>query len=289
MARNKGNGLISTILTAVVASGVTIVASDYVKQHSSSSASLDEKKVEEIVSKFLADNPRTIIEALQNWQITEQANRVKKQQEAVTSLDGVFKKGDGFPIAGNKDGDVHVVEFYDYNCPACKAMFETLDVLLKEDKNVRIVFVEFPIFGPQSDTNAKIALAVYALAPEKFYEWHTGMMRFKGKADEAYAMSVAKSLGISPDALKKEIAKPEYEEMLKKNREYAKQLDIRGTPAVIANGLMFNGVAPYDDLKAQIAFARGSKAPADGAKKDGADAPAAPADAAPADGAPAQE
>jgi len=283
MARNKGNGLISTILTAVVASGVTIFASDYIKQHSSSSAALDEKKVEEIVSKFLADNPKAIIEALQNWQITEQANRVKKQQEAVQSLSDTFKKSTEFPIAGKADGDATVVEFYDYNCPACKAMFETLDTLVKEDKNVRVVFVEFPIFGPQSDVNAKIALAVYALAPEKFYEWHSGMMRFKGKADEAYAMNVAKNLGISPEALKKEIAKPEYEEKLKKNREYAKQLDIRGTPAVIANGIMFNGVAPYEDLKAQIAFARGGKAPAAAAEspKEG--------EAAPAESAPAQE
>lgn len=289
MARSKGNGLISTVLTAVVASGVTMFASDYVKQHSGSATpAITEDKVKEIVGSFLAENPKAIIDALQNWQVKEQANRVKKQQDAVASLKGEFEKNGSFPVVGNPSGDATVIEFYDYNCPACKAMYESLDALLKEDKNVRVVFAEFPIFGPQSDTNAKLALAIHKLAPEKYFDFHSAMMRFKGKADESYALTVAKTLGLNPDVVKKESGKPEYEEHLNHVRELAKKLDIRGTPAVIVNGILFNGALPFNDLKAQVGFARGEKKPtdkpasgdakpADDAKPAGDVAPAAPA------------
>ena len=219
-------------------------------------ADLTEARVKEIVEDYLRENPKVIIESLQNYQVQEEVRRVQEQAEALKAMGDAFGDDKNYPVAGNPDGDVQIVEFFDYNCPACKMMFEGIDELLKQDTNVRVVFVEFPIFGPQSDTNAHYALAVHALAPEKYYDFHSAMMRHKGKADEAYVLQIAKELGIDADALKKEAAKEEYQKAIDAHAKLAADLYIQGTPALIINDQLINSALRLDALKEEVAKAR---------------------------------
>lgn len=217
---------------------------------------ITEERVKEIVKQYINDNPKEIIASLQNWQMREEANRVQEQQKAVEGIQDEFKDLKHYGYGGNLKGDVTVVEFFDYNCPACKMMFESLDGLLKEDKNVRLIFVEYPIFGPQSDENAKVGMAVAKLAPEKYFDFHAGMMRHQGKVDSVYAIDVAKNLGIDAEKLKAEIAKPEYNDLIAKDRELGKKLHIQGTPAVIIGSRMIPSALSLPDLKNHVKWAR---------------------------------
>lgn len=222
----------------------------------SPATSVNEERVSEIVKDYIYNNPKDIIEALQQWQVREESTRIRDQAKAVEKLKSHFDENHHYGIAGNPDGDVTIVEFFDYNCPACKMMFETLDSLIKVDDKVRVVFVEYPIFGPQSDMNARIATAVATIAPDKYYDFHTAMIRSKGKIDADQAYQIAQNLEIDIDKLKQQVDSPESMEMLTKDRQLGQELKIQGTPAVIIGNQIINSALPLDDMKAQVRWAR---------------------------------
>ncbi|MCI5049053.1 MAG: DsbA family protein [Rickettsiales bacterium] len=253
MAKNR-TPFITTIIVAVIASALTIAGADHFKL--TQKTQTDDARVKELVHEYLNENPKAIIEALQGWKIREEARLAQEQQNAVKKHMPNFEPGELFPMAGNPDGDVTVVEFFDYNCPACKAMYESLNTTIKKDPNVRVLFAEFPIFGPTSITNAKIGLAVSKLDSSKYIKFHESMMRAKGKINEEYATNVAVNLGIDANKLKEEIAKPEYDDKLNKIRAMAKDMQIRGTPAVVIGDVLFNGVVDFPDMQSHIAWAR---------------------------------
>ncbi len=216
-------------------------------------AELNESRVKELIGEYLKNNPAAIVGSLQAYQIKQETDRAKEQEKSITDALPHFDKKDlHYGEAGNPKGDVLIVEFFDYNCPACKMMFESIDALLLEDKNVRVVFVEYPIFGAQSDTNAKISSAVNKLAPQKYYQFHQALMRKKGKINESLALTVASNLGIDKDELKEEIKKDVYNDYLLQDRELAAKLQITGTPAAIIGSSFSGGALSAESLKERI-------------------------------------
>lgn len=230
------------------------------------SAEMTDSKVNELIGQYLKDHPEAIIESLQAYQLKEEAEQAKKHAEAVKeALPQFTGKEHHYGEAGNPKGDVRIIEFYDYNCPACKMMFESIDALLLEDKNVHIIFAELPIFGETSDENAKVSMAVNALAPDKFYRFHQAAMKNKGKLGSEQLIEMAANLGIDKEALKKEAAKDLYVELIAKDRQIAGKIGVQGTPALIIGEEFVGGALGIEQLKEKVAEAR--KAAKD-AKKD---------------------
>lgn len=194
-----------------------------------------DEKIKEIVRQVIKDEPRLILDSVNNMQQTEQKEKMAKAQDALKdeSLKLAIFNNVSVPFVGRADSKKTVVEFFDYNCPACKAQFKVIDELHKKDGEVKILFKEYPIFGPQSDTNSKIGLAVQKLDPSKYYAFHTKMMTHEGRADEATALGFVKEIGLDPAAVKAEIVKPEYEETLQANRAIGDKLHIQGTPTIV--------------------------------------------------------
>ncbi len=223
-------------------------------------ADLDEARVNELIGQYLRDNPQEIIDSLQAHQLQAESARAEKQAEAVKEIIKGFEDKDlYYGEAGNPDGDLLIVEFFDYNCPACKMMFESLDSFLVNDKKTRLVFVELPIFGAQSDENAKVSMAVHALAPSKYYRFHEAGMRHKGKISADELIEIASNLGIDADELKKEAAKEKYAEYIAKDREMASEIGVTGTPALIVGDQFIGGALSVDQLKAEVKKAREKK------------------------------
>ena len=223
-------------------------------------AELNEARVNELIGEYLRENPQAIIDSLQAHQLQEEEARAQKQADAVKD---VVKNFDGKDLhygeAGNPKGDLLIVEFFDYNCPACKMMFESLDQLLVGDKKVRVVFVEMPIFGAQSNENAKVSMAVHALAPEKYYRFHEAAMRHKGKISAEELIEIASNLEIDADELKKEAAKDKYAEFIAKDRELAGEIGVTGTPALIIGDQFIGGALSIEQLKIEVKKAREKK------------------------------
>lgn len=249
------------LLAGTVLGGAVVANTNIVPGATSSAA--DPEAVKIIVRDVILNEPQLIIESVQKFQIAEQ----KKQQESANEVlkdpavrEQVFNDPNA-ASTGPKDSKRVVAEFFDYNCGACKMMFKSLDTVMKKDPSMRIVFHEYPIFGPVSDTNAKIGLAVDRLYPEKYFEFHVRMMTHEGKVDEKTAMSIAKDLGMDTAKIKTESEKKELAAIIESNRELGNKLRIQGTPTlVIGDDIIPHGISP-EELEMRLDAATTKKEP----------------------------
>lgn len=191
------------------------------------------KELGEIIKQYLIENPEVLVEAqtvLEQRQLVAQQSRVKN---VIADMADDLKGSPDDIIFGNPDGDVTVVEFFDYNCGYCKrAMSDMLDIVEK-DPNVKFVLKEFPILGPESVEATTVSIAVNRIAPEKAAQFHTEMLGSSGRANKDKAMSIAAGLGIDLAALEKEMLDEALLEGVGKTYEIAQALDINGTPSYV--------------------------------------------------------
>jgi protein-disulfide isomerase len=195
---------------------------------------VQKEELGELVREYLIKNPTVIQEVMMAYQKQAQDEGLKLQRMAINDHKSLIY-GQAIDPKLGKDGAT-IVEFFDYNCSACKYMFKSLDAVL-QDKNtkVNIIFKEFPIFGEESKKLARMGLAINTLAPEKYYEFHKAMMLHEGKLDVATAFDYAEKIGFSRDALEKELAKESYNKALDVVADLGNKLSVRGTPFLIIN------------------------------------------------------
>src|SRR5438094_3550586 len=136
---------------------------------------------------------------------------------------------------GNPQGDVTVVEFFDYNCSYCKrAMSDMLD-LIKSDGHLKFVLKEFPVLGEGSVQAAQVAAAVRMQDPsgKKYLDFHQKLLGGRGQADKARALAAAKEAGVDMARLDKDIASPEVRATLEENYKLAEAMGMNGTPSCV--------------------------------------------------------
>jgi protein-disulfide isomerase len=160
----------------------------------------------------------------------------------------LFRSPDS-PEAGNPKGDVTIVEFSDYNCGYCRRALHDVTKAVEGDKNIRIVFREFPILTPASEVVARLALA--ARIQGKYWEFHRAVMGAPGQASEASALKEAIKLGLDIDKLKADANSEEIKKQIVENKALAQKLGINGTPFFMIGDRVVPG-AP-DNLSEVIA------------------------------------
>jgi protein-disulfide isomerase len=210
--------------------------------------------IEGIVRDYLAKNPEILVEALQAAESKARGDARDKASAALAARrQEVFNDPDA-PVAGNPQGDASLVEFFDYRCPYCKQVEPAIEALVAEDPKLRFVYKEFPVLGPESVTAARAALA--ARQQGKYDLLHRALMGLKGQMDEAAVFKVASSLGLDVERLKRDMAAPDIDRMLKANGKLAEALDIRGTPGFVIGDEIVPGAVSLDALKQLIDAAR---------------------------------
>lgn len=214
------------------------------------------QEIGQIVREYLKEHPEAIIEALENFKDQRQAEAEQAAQAAIISNREALQQDPASPVAGNVEGDVTVVEFFDYRCGYCKKMLPTMQELLKNDGRLRWVFKEFPILGPDSQRAAQAAQAVWTLAPQKYFAFHIAMMEHRGSFDDAAIQKIAAATGIDGAPLVKAMADPAVKQRLERNIELARKLNINGTPAFVVGDRLVPGAADMATLKQLIADAR---------------------------------
>ncbi len=232
-----------------------------------------EEGVKKIVEKYIQDNPEKIIASLQNMQKKQAGVTSESAKKTIVASKEQLLNDKNSGFGGNPDGDVAIVEFFDYSCHYCKNVFPDLKKLLDEDKGVKLILKEFPILGPDSETAAKAAIAVFKLDPKKYFAYHAVLIQLPGQKSEEVVLDQAKKLGLSPSKVKEEMNKPEVAEIIAANRALAGSLGVRGTPGFIIGGELIPGALPYDQLKQKVDEARktsGGEKPAED-KKGGGD------------------
>lgn len=213
------------------------------------------KEIEAIVRDYLKNHPEAVIDAVQAADDKMKADEKAKVAQALAAHHKAVFEDPQSPVAGNPQGDVTLVEFFDYRCPYCKQVEPALEKLIGEDRKLRFVYKEFPVLGPISEVAAQAALA--ARQQGKYDAFHRAMMATAGHFDEAAIYKVASAVGLDVERLKQDMKSPEVESALRANFMLADALDISGTPAFIVGETIVPGAMSADALKQLIATARG--------------------------------
>jgi protein-disulfide isomerase len=206
------------------------------------------KAIGEIIKDYLIKNPEIMIDVQTALDEKLQAQQDAKLTAFMTKNGKEIYRSPNSSVAGNPNGDITVVEFFDFNCGFCKRGLPQVQQLIKDDKNIRFVFKELPILSKGSEEAAKVALA--AKRQGKYWEFHQAMLGSKGRADEASALKIAASLGLDMVKLKADMAGDDVKDELDRDLALAKKLGVNGTPHFLVGDKSIPG-AP-DDLHDQL-------------------------------------
>ena len=201
----------------------------------------DRAEIEGIVQAYILDNPDILPKAMQRLQSRETAKAVDAQRAAIETPFGSA-------WAGAEDGDVVLVEFYDYACGYCRKSVEDIERLLGEDEKLKVVWRELPVLGPHSETAAMASLA--AANQGKFKDFHNRLFGL-GRPSEAAVAEAAATAGVTAV----EDQAPLRTE-IEKNYRLAQSIGATGTPTFVVGDEVLQGAVGYEALKAAIARAR---------------------------------
>jgi protein-disulfide isomerase len=214
----------------------------------------DQAKMEKIIHDYLLAHPEVIIEAVDNYQKQQEKASAEKQARALVDRRDELLHTPADPVIGNPNGDVTVVEFFDYRCPYCKSVAASFIDQYDRDGKVRLVLKEFPILGADSEFASKAALA--AQKQGKYREFHVAMMTFKGKLTSDDVRLLAAKVGIDVAKLEQDMQDPAILETINRNYALADALGIKGTPAFIIGDELVPGAITVEDMQKRIAAVR---------------------------------
>lgn len=220
---------LNRIVTALLMSNIIAFgASGYANAASSSSST------EKVVHDYIINNPEVIVQSLQGYQQKqmEQAQKamVKTQETASKYADPLFHNAND-PSSGNPKGTISVVEFFDYQCPHCIDMTPVMDGIVKANSDVRIIYKEFPIRGPASETASRAALAAQMQGKYNDFQ-HALMAANKLPLTDEIIFTAAKSVGLDVDKLKADMKSKAVDQQIKDTYKLAQDLQLMGTPAL---------------------------------------------------------
>ncbi len=196
-------------------------------------------EINQMIRDYILDHPEILPEAIQILQNRTKTAMLKRHHTRLYN--------DGFSyVGGNKNGDVTIIEFFDYNCGYCKTALDTMEKLIKADKNLRVIYKEFPILSESSYVMSKAAMA--SMKQGKYPEFHAALMKSTGKMTENRIFKIARDLGIDEQILAKDMTSPVLERNIQINHGLAKALQITGTPGFIIGDTVIPGAVPYEEL-----------------------------------------
>ena len=212
------------------------------------------EEIEKIVREYLLRNPEVIFDAVDRHRERQKRLQAERDRAAVKQhAKELLADPDSF-VGGNPDGDVTLVEFFDYRCGYCKQFASVLANITKRDPKLRVVYKEFPVLGEDSFRAAQAALA--ARSQGYYLEFHEALMNADGPLTDEAIMAVAKSVGLDVERLKKDMETPKVLNIIGNNHRLATALQVDGTPTLVVGDLIVRGAVPIGDLAAMIARAR---------------------------------
>jgi protein-disulfide isomerase len=239
---------VSSAVVAVIAISALVVA--LIAQP------VDKDEVETLVRDYLRDHPEAVIEAIHQYQANEEVVRRERTEGLLGTLRPQVERDPSSPVGGNPNGNVTVVEFFDYTCSFCKRVFPTIMELIKDDGNIRYVFKEYPILTPQSVVAARAALAAWAMDRGAYVPFHSALMSARGNLTEQKIFRFASESGLDVEALRRRMAEKDIENALAGNFKLAEELGISGTPAFIIGRNLVPGAADAETLRKLVLATR---------------------------------
>ena len=212
----------------------------------------DKAQVEQIIRDYLLKNPELMIEVQQALEAKQRAEQAATAKAALSeNREAIFNsKNQG--VIGNPDGDVTVVEFFDYNCGFCQRAMDDMNALLENDDKLKFVMKELPILSQGSVEASQFSTAVYRLMPQKYGEFHNRLLSLDGPKDGNRARQIAEEMGLDLAALEAEAEKEDVIASFREANDLATKLGINGTPSYVIGDEVLFGALGADTLRGKI-------------------------------------
>lgn len=215
---------------------------------------LTEDRIKELVLEAIRENPGIVFEAAQLFEEQQQASQALVAAQVLATERDALERDPNAPVLGNPEGDVTVVEFFDYNCPYCRRVKPHMEALLAADPNVRVVYREWPILGEGSVFAARAALA--SRNQGKYDEFHWAMMGLNGRAEEATVIRVAEEIGLNIAQLRRDMNAPEIDEHIETSMRLSRAIGFSGTPSFVIGDNLAPGLIDADQMISMVNQAR---------------------------------
>jgi protein-disulfide isomerase len=189
--------------------------------------------------------------AVQDYLRQQQAEDAKDRDERVAAHLDALADNPGSPVLANPQGDVTIVEFFDYTCPYCKAAEPRLMRLVDGNKRIKLVTKEFPILTRVSMIASRMALA--AAKQGKYRAFHLAMMHRDGMWGEAEVMETAKAVGVDVNRARRDMYAPDVTDEIIANFNLARGIRVFQTPAYIVGGHLVGGNSADIDFAKEVA------------------------------------
>jgi protein-disulfide isomerase len=220
-------------------------------------------EIERIVRDYLLQHPELLQEVMSELEKRQAVAEAEKHRAAVNQYSTSIFNSPRQVTLGNPQGDVTVVEFFDYNCGYCKRAMTDMLELIKGDAKIKFVLKEFPVLGEGSLQAAQIAAAVRMqdkTGGKKYLEFHQKLLSGRGQVDKARALTAAKEIGLDTARIEKDIAGDEVRATLEESFKLAEALGLNGTPSYVVGGEVVVGAVGLKALKEKVNNARCGKA-----------------------------
>ena len=214
----------------------------------------DRESTREIIREYLLERPEVLEEAMVALRARRQEEKRARTQAAIADNRIALLSHELSPVSGNPDGDVTLVEFFDYACGYCKRSLSVMINLLRSDPQLRIVWKELPVLGPVSRIAARASMA--AARQGQYLAFHEAVMGTRDGLSEDALLAIAGRIGLDVGRLQQDMADPEIEAYLEETHQLARELGIDGTPAFLIGDTLVPGAVGEARLKQLISEAR---------------------------------
>jgi protein-disulfide isomerase len=221
--------------------------------------SADQKQeIEGIVKNYLLQHPEVMQDVMAEREKHQKAAEAEKNRAAVAENNATIFSSPHQVVLGNPQGNVTMVEFFDYNCGYCKHALSDMLTLLKTDPNLKFVLKEFPVLGEGSVEAAHVAVAarMQDATGKKYIEFHQKLLGGRGPADKARALAAAKEVGFDMARIEKDMGSDEVKKTIDENLKLADLIGVNGTPSYVVGEEVVVGAVGLDALKEKIAAER---------------------------------
>lgn len=249
LLRPQGPGLVDADVRAIVAQEI--------KHRGSGEATLDPAQMDSLIENYLMSDPSILTRM--NDRLEEQkaiAQRTAERSEIKQHYADIFEAPDQV-VLGNPQGDVTLVEMFDYNCVYCRQALPDMAQLMADDPNLRIILRQFPILSQGSVDAARIALLVSEDPKVNYWDFHQKLFSLRaGQVGAEQALAAAEAVGGNRGELMIDMNAPRTSTIIQKTYDLAKALGIGGTPTYILGDEIVPGAMSVDQLKVKIANLR---------------------------------
>ena len=220
-----------------------------------SGAELDQATLNPMIESYLLANPSILQRVSEALRAEVRAAETAEARAALATMQSQLYEDPDNVILGNPQGDVTLVELFDYNCTYCRSAMPDMATLLAEDLNLKVILKEFPILSKGSEEAARVGVLVRRAGVD-YWTYHEQLFTGRGQVTMDAALQAAQDLGLNPITLQLEMETPSVSAVIDRNHELARALNVTGTPTYIIGEEIIPGAIGLEQLRVRIANMR---------------------------------